>query len=385
MKKRGLSFLLCLVLLCNLLFVPASAAETVYFTAINDNVLALSDATMPIWHKNLLYVPYTVFNVGSTDIYLGVSCSLSNTKNTVTIFTLEKILVFDLAANTSYSVQSGGELSAKAIARNGTIYVPVNFVCRYFGLSYSYTSVAHGYLVRIKSEDVVLSDVDFFDAATEWIDRRYRDYIQSITPTTPTTPDVTPTVPDVTDPGVDEPGGEFDVPTYLAMRCDRAEGLESMVNLLDAQRKKAVFFFTPSGLAEQDDLVRRILGTGYSIGILAEGGTPEESEGLLIRGNELLERVGYVRTTIAMVPTDQREAVETAGWVCWDETVNAIPEEGATTTSHNSAVMRAIKNRKISTYITLDGSENSALILSNLLQKLSSQQFEIGIPVETRL
>ncbi|MFR3921550.1 MAG: hypothetical protein ACLTYN_05775 [Dysosmobacter welbionis] len=47
MRRKLAALLLCLLLVFQLSPVPSGAAETVYFTAVNKNVLTLSDDTMP--------------------------------------------------------------------------------------------------------------------------------------------------------------------------------------------------------------------------------------------------------------------------------------------------------------------------------------------------
>ena len=63
---------------------------------------------------------------------------------------------------------------------------------------------------------------------------------------------------------------------------------------------------------EEGDLVRRILGTGHSVGILAEG---EEVRPLLEQGSLALERAAQTRTTLAYVPAGQRAALEQEGFL----------------------------------------------------------------------
>ena len=54
--KRLLSLLLSVLMLCTLLPPRASAAPTLYFTAVNDRMCDLNDETMPFWQNGLLYV-----------------------------------------------------------------------------------------------------------------------------------------------------------------------------------------------------------------------------------------------------------------------------------------------------------------------------------------
>ena len=128
-----------------------------------------------------------------------------------------------------------------------------------------------------------------------------------------------------------------------------------------------------------------VLGSGHSVGLLAEGSTLAATRQLLEEGGRTLERVGYTRTTLALVPESQRSALEAEGWVCWDETVSAIPEAGTGASSHANAVIRAIPSRSQRAYITLDAGSESARVLPTLLTRLEARSYAVSVPLETRL
>ena len=66
MRRKLLAALFCAALMLQLA-VPAAAAGSVYFTAVNKNVLKLSDATMPFWSGGYLYVPSSIFTGANRD------------------------------------------------------------------------------------------------------------------------------------------------------------------------------------------------------------------------------------------------------------------------------------------------------------------------------
>ena len=84
MRRKLAALLLCLLLVFQLSPVPSGAAETVYFTAVNKNVLTLSDDTMPFWSGGYLYVPSTIFTGVGRD--LGVSYYPNIAKQTVLLY-----------------------------------------------------------------------------------------------------------------------------------------------------------------------------------------------------------------------------------------------------------------------------------------------------------
>ena len=75
MKKRIAALVLALVLMCQLTSGPAQAVENVYFTAINDNMLPLSEESMPFWSNGYLYVDSSIFTMAPNTAgkVLGIS------------------------------------------------------------------------------------------------------------------------------------------------------------------------------------------------------------------------------------------------------------------------------------------------------------------------
>lgn len=379
-KKRPVLPLVLAVILAVGMFQPMpAAAANLYFTGINDSVAPLTSSSMPYWSGGTLYVPYTVFdaNQNGVGVSLGLYTSYNHRSHIVTIFNLKQMLVFDLERGTCRDDMTGAAYDARAVMRYGKPYVPLYVVCSVFGLEYSYNQLSYisqGYLVRIKSADAVLDDGLFIDRARELINNRLRDYTQSLSPaeTTPTIP-VSPSEP----PEVD--GGN--VATYLAFRCESADGLPAILNTLDGTGQYALFFLAPQVIEEEGGLVRRILGTGHSVGILAREGEEEA----LSRGRLALEELAHTRTTLAYVPDGARAGLEEQGWVCWKETLYLEPGDSVGGTAFAGTVLNRLGTRRRTVYLTLEGSGNTARVLSALLRQLSSNHYTVAVPVETRL
>ena len=379
-KKRPVLPLVLAVILAVGMFQPMpAAAANLYFTGINDSVAPLTSSSMPYWSGGTLYVPYTVFdaNQNGVGVSLGLYTSYNHRSHIVTIFNLKQMLVFDLERGTCRDDMTGAAYDARAVMRYGKPYVPLYVVCSVFGLEYSYNQLSYisqGYLVRIKSADAVLDDGLFIDRARELINNRLRDYTQSLSPaeTTPTIP-VSPSEP----PEVD--GGN--VATYLAFRCESADGLSAILNTLDGTGQYALFFLAPQVIEEEGGLVRRILGTGHSVGILAREGEEEA----LSRGRLALEEVAHTRTTLAYVPDGARAGLEEQGWVCWKETLYLEPGDSVGGTAFAGTVLNRLGTRRRTVYLTLEGSGNTARVLPALLRQLSSNHYTVAVPVETRL
>lgn len=389
--RRAAVTLLTLVLCLGLFLpLPASAAD-LYFTAINERIEFLTSDTMPFWSGGTLYVPYTLFdkNLNSTQTDLGITVSYnSRTKTSVTLYNLrQQMLTFDLVSGTCRDELTGEVFPYRAIMRNGKPYLPLEMVCNFFGLSWSYNTLPdfpQSYLVRIMTDEVVLDDATFIGSAGYLLDRRLQAYTQSLSPGETTTTPGTSAVPgEAIDK--EEEVTPTNIPTYLAIRCESGESILSILNTLDTAGRYGAFFLTPELLQSQGDLVRRMLGTGHSVGILALGETVEESIQLLEQGQRALEQLTLTRTTLAYVPQDQMDAVEQAGWVCWDETLLLEPSSGIGVSTYCSRIMGRLEGRNLVTYLTLSGNEDGARVLSTLLRKLSEEHFVVGTPLETRL
>ena len=393
------ALVLCLVL-CLGIFLPTRASSpNLYFTSINDNLLPLTDDTMPVTSGGAIYVPYTVFDSGSTGIDLGLYCSYSRNNNTVSLSNKQlsepRLLVFDLNSGSAHDGLSMDPISARAIIRNGRPYLPLNTVCNFYGLEYSFTSlptVAQGYLIRIKSPAAVLSDSRFIDAAASLIDRRLKEYNHAHAPkpkpSNPTPNNPTPSVP--TPPPLEPPVEEPEVPganvsAYLSVLCRTGDGVDEILNTLSRTHQSAMFFLSEDMLTQQGQLVHRILGSGHSIGLIADGGSWAESEQQLKRSNELLARLAFVEATAVYVPRAQRTEARQAGWVSWNETmlVTPGPSEGPKRFSAN--VIRKLSGRTRPAYLTLSDSAAMGRVLGTFLDSLEEQHFTVQLPLETRI
>jgi len=388
-RKRGaLSVLLAAVLFLGLYApMPASAAN-IYFIGLNDNVPPMSAGEMPFWSSGQLFVPYTVFdaNLNGSKVDLGLYTSYNRAAGTVTLFNLRQMLVFDLNDGTCRDDMTGTVYPFRAVMRNGRPYVSLGTVCSFFNLEYSYSQlpyISQGYLVRIKSTDAVLDDARFIDAAQELINVRLKEYTKSLSTAASTTPGTSPgtTAPVTPDPPQEPDGASTAV--YLAFRFERAAGLADTLSALDSGGGSALFFLSPQLLEEEGDLVRRILGTGHSLGVLADGeGDVRE---LLERGRRAVERAAHTRTTLACVPEGQQTALEEEGWVCWKETLSLEPGETTGAAAFANSVLSRLGTRYRTVYLTLEGGQPTARVLPTLLRQLNSSHYVLSVPLETRL
>ena len=382
--KKWIAALLCVVLL--VVGVPSAhaiTAEDVYFTAINISLLPLNVNTMPIWVGGQIYVPASVFDRNQTGADLGVSLSRVGAKDTVILMGQRDTMIFDLTAGTCMDQNDDPIPDCKAVVRKGVAFLPASKVCAYFGLVDTYTYTRYGYLVRIKSSGAPLTDEQFVEAASTLMQTRMKDFIQAnttpvVTPDKPKPSDPLPQVP-VDPPSVEPPANR--VRLYMAFRCESGEGLRGILDSLDRYQVRGVFLFTPKQLVAQDDLVRRVVGQGHTIGLLAE----ENVQETLDYSNKLLGRIAYTAATVALVPEGQRAGFEERGWICWNQTADGRPRQGERAAAYTQRLTRLLENQSRTVYLTMDDSAVTASALNTLLGDLTAGEYTVVTPLESRL
>lgn len=287
-KMRTYAFLLASLLALALLPAAGRAVlSDVYFTAVNEQLLDLSSETMPFWSDGVLYVSSRVFE--GTD--LGVSYVRNNTMGLVMLYTNRVDLRFDLEDQTAYD-KRGNVYNGHAIERGGGVFFPLDLVCRYFRLTWSYSQTNTAPLIRIKSSSGILDDAGFIDAASTQMASRYAAYEKSLggapesgggLPSQPGSGTAPP-------PVVQAAEGQQ---VYLLFSVDdRADALAAAEQLGSVQ---GTFLLGLAELAD-GDLVRALTAGGHSVGLRLEGGAEEleQARELLWQGScTWLELVWY--------------------------------------------------------------------------------------------
>ena len=187
MKKRIAALALALVLVLGLALpgAPAGAADKLSFISVNDT-LPPELINCAVSYNSTTYVPYYVFsNYG-----LGLSYSFFPSVATAALYTTDAQLYFDVTNGTTYDGDDY-RYSVSAIIRNGTVYVPLSFVCRFFGWI-GVSNLAgneYGSILRLTNGSEVLTDAEFLRAAESAMATYSRQYRESAaTPTPAPTP-----------------------------------------------------------------------------------------------------------------------------------------------------------------------------------------------------
>lgn len=390
MKKR-LAVLLCaLVLLAGALLPSATAAwdDGLIFLAVNIRLLPLA-SYMPITVNGSVYVPASVFDASTNG---GTSLGIYSNGPTNNIFNLydrnSQFLTFDLTTGNSYDFFPNGEQkNSRAVMRNGKIYVSVAAVCDYFDLDYTYrASTPYGYpMVRIKSKDSALPGMDEFvnAASSSAMLNVLNEYYKTLTQST-----TAPAIPSPTPSSSGTVAGDddhSDVAFRLALSMETGEAGVAMLDTLRADGRTALLLFPPQQLAAQDDLVRRAVGEGHSIGLLVPGGSAEEARAAIDEGNDLLSHIARIRTRMILPDgADQTvvKSLEGDGYLCWSGNISGVPGERTGYTTARE-VMREAGNKKSVALVTMDDSSASANALSAILRIVRTEKYNYRSVLET--
>lgn len=388
---------LCAAALCLVLVLPAAGAENmkVYQLAVNDKFAdgeEINPASMPIYVDLSVYVPYTVFDRNSTGVNLGTTAGLTTQDGQ------QLLVIYNRQINLYFEIETGicrdsigNYYDMRAVVRNNMVFVPASATCNLLGLVYTYqpiTDDSSQILIRITNGNQALTTAQFMSsgrAAMEW---RYNAYMRSLEPQPSPSPTPTPTPTPTATPDPD--GGEIDhsdVSVCLAFRCTGAGGAEEILTALAGRKVTGLFLFYPEELAQNDTLVRRIVGEGHTVGLIARGETAEQAAAALEEGNRLLERIAWQRTRIALAEGGDgvAEALEEAGWHCWRGNVDGASQTGSGAAS-SYQIMNALErlNGK-QAWITMNDGTASATALARLLERLSEDKYTLRPAVESWL
>ena len=254
-RKRLLSLLLSVLMLCTLLPPRASAAPTLYFTAVNDRMCDLSDETMPFWQNGLLYVAGATVD-GPDD--LGIRYSYNQEKSVAILYKGQRVLYCDLTAGTMENNRTGEQYAGSPIVRSGMVFFPITALAKMFDLKYSSTKIAYGYLLRIRDDNAVLSDEYFIDAATDPIQKRYAQYERA---------HAAAEQENETPAQVETPVRRDDLTVYLLLPAANGSMLTQFLSTLENHQSHATLLLTPELLESAGDGVRRAAATGNAVAL----------------------------------------------------------------------------------------------------------------------
>ena len=317
MRKKIAAWILCVLMVFQLSAPPAAkAADYVYFVAVGENILPLSDKTMPFWSGGYLYIASSIITGSVRDI-LDISCIRNQNQKRLVLYSVKDAESLFFEWEKDYATDKEGNVYYPgAIYKNGEVFVPAALVARLFGLQYSVTAVStavdgeavKGDLVWLRQPGHILSASVFADAATSGaIPERYADYMKS-----KRAQEVESDTAGAPEDGVEVEGKRI----YLCLTA--GEDASALMDQLDQYQAQAAFFCTPEFMEENGALLRRMTATGQSIGILADADDPDRTVlEQLSAANQVLEEATFGKTRLVRVQNGMEEdfqAVRDAGY-----------------------------------------------------------------------
>ena len=348
--KRLLSLLLSVLMLCTLLPPRASAAPTLYFTAVNDRMCDLIDETMPFWQNGLLYVAGATVD-GPDD--LGIRYSYNQEKSVAILYKGQRVLYCDLTAGTMENNRTGEQYAGLPIVRSGMVFFPITALAKMFDLKYSSTKIAYGYLLRIRDDNAVLSDEYFIDAATDPIQKRYAQYERA---------HAAAEQENETPAQVETPVRRDDLTVYLLLPAANGFMLTQLLSTLENYQSHATLLLTPELLESAGDGVRRAAATGNAVALCISAETADEALAQIERGNDALWRAASLRTRLVYLESADktlRAAVVGAGYC--PITINTSDFTRSGTHWADTALKWAGRSTSVRLYLGAESGVSSAL------------------------
>ena len=348
--KRLLSLLLSVLMLCTLLPPRASAAPTLYFTAVNDRMCDLNDETMPFWQNGLLYVAGATVD-GPDD--LGIRYLYNQEKSVAILYKGQRVLYCDLTAGTMENNRTGEQYTGSPIVRSGMVFFPITALAKMFDLKYSSTKIAYGYLLRIRDDNAVLSDEYFIDAATDPIQKRYAQYERA---------HAAAEQENETPAQVETPVRRDDLTVYLLLPTANGSMLTQLLSTLENYQSHATLLLTPELLESAGDGVRRAAATGNAVALCISAETADEALAQIERGNDALWRAASLRTRLVYLESADktlRAAVVGAGYC--PITINTSDFTRSGTHWADTALKWAGRSTSVRLYLGAESGVSSAL------------------------
>ena len=370
MKNRK-KMLLALALLAALALgaaIPAfGSSGAIYLMAVNERVLDVTVENMPTVMGGVLYVPYTMLSVQHTGINLGVTAQYSATRRTVQVSDGQYSIQFDIQANRAQDLQ-GNLVPARAMVRNSMIFLPIDYLCAYFGsISCSRVYSRHGTVVRVTNAAVVLRDQEFVGAADSLLASSLRGYYASIVP-----PETTAAVPPASTAAPSAPPVQAEV--RLALRW--GEQAEELARVLEDRGERVLFLFTAEELRRQDDGVRRLIAAGHTVGLELTGEDAGTCAAQLEEGRRLLGSIArYHALVVSAGALDEegREALRRKGCVVWSPDLRGEDYRSGT------ALVEALDPQSVSG-VELECGAGSAAFLRSLLTAMDGENCTLRQP-----
>lgn len=302
---------------------PSYAADSYVITITEDTLLReAGDNEMAVYLNGLIYVPYTTLQKLS-----GVGCTYNSDDQMVTVFQQGAALYFELDSGRTYTY-GNRPILISAQTRGDMPYIPVQVVCTWLNLYYSYTTAADsgvGYpVIRIAGSTPSTSDGTILSRNAEGLAlvAEDRNRLSGLIPDDPTVPDVPPIVQPPAPPVI--PAREISL-LFVGLPD---EALSTLMDTLAGAKYSAAFFLPAHELTRKGDALREIWCRGFNPGIALSGEdlVAEAKAASQVCAQLLHVRVRLVTCTRA-VSMEEMAALTEAGFVLWLPAYDPYSEE----------------------------------------------------------
>ena len=332
----------------------ASATGDLTFLCINDTfIYSLSSGNMPLRMNGSMYISYRYLMRIKPIKYFYDSDS-----RILKVYNSSKQLIFDIGSGITYD-QDGKIYAFLAEVRGGGIFVPIEFICRVFGVEYSVIPTEYGPVIRISSIVSPYSDSELVSNNEETIRNIYQRYVDSLEPENNNTPQPDP-----------EPEQTKNV--YIAVCGELNEHTDRLLTALSSYGYKAAFFLS-GDLASQGDLLRRIVCEGHELGVFVSA---EDPAGEAERINELISSLVFRKTRLVCVDQgsrqlsgEQLETIEAAGLRLWDASLDpgSAVSNGYTVSANTSNLLKKAPRTSVLRLMSTEGAADAAYtVMRNL-------------------
>ena len=391
--KQITSTILVLVMAFTIFPGTTGAAVTPYFVIINETLLAFNEETMPLIVGGEIFIPagvfehFNIWEVGSDDaehirVYRG--------RRHIDFFTRPG------ETRTIGSINNVENLLRWPSARRigSRFYIPLRQVTEFFGLNYqqvpipdSIISSRQMYAIRIFL-DSTINGPTAVGMNRAQITQAYNNFFSTPLPPPPQPggAGTSATGDEVAPPRVPEtaPPDFSDVTIHLSFMDIAAGSASWILDLLEMQAALGflgTFFVSADDIHEDPGLIRRISGTGHTLGIWLNEGTIEEYLSI----SALLFDAAKIRTVLVSsyyAVEQTRQMAQDNGLIFWDATKALVDYSAASISAITGEIPResgAVRN------LMFTCSEQVTAILPGVYSYLRNNLFNVSRITETTL
>ena len=139
---------------------------------------------------------------------------------------------------------------------------------------------------------------------------------------------------------------------------------------MDGYDQRALFLFQVSELVQNDDLIRRLIGTGHQVGLLLTGSDSDDWLSQIEQGRQLLSDIARAPLFFVSVDTlsgNSKQVLSNMGCAVWEATLQA---DGLTQSALLSQLSASDPN-----YLELACDESGLALLRKLLPTLRGEEY----------